>query len=324
MSFTLPDHWVWDFWFADDGETFHMYYLRAPKSLGDEHLRHRNARIGHATSPDLVDWTDHGIVLQPGGTDGFDASATWTGSVVRDPAGGWRMFYTGTRFVNETAHTNIESVGAARSDDLHTWTKTGSPVAVLDERIYESLADGTWHEEAWRDPWVYPIDGGWRMLIAARARQGDRPDRDRGVVAVAESDDLDSWTVRPPLDGPGLGFAHLEVPQLITIDSAQMLLFSCDSAHLAGSREEAGETGGIWSAELLSDGRGATRLSEPTLLLDERLYSGRVIRDRAGEWQLLAFVNQDAEGRFAGRITDPMPVTMNNGTLSVLVKETTP
>ena len=30
MTFTLDSHWVWDFWLADDGDLFHMYYLHAP------------------------------------------------------------------------------------------------------------------------------------------------------------------------------------------------------------------------------------------------------------------------------------------------------
>jgi sucrose-6-phosphate hydrolase SacC (GH32 family) len=66
VTFDLPNHWVWDFWIADDGTDFHLYYLHAPNSLGDPHLRHRNAKIGHATSPDLANWRDHGPVLGPG------------------------------------------------------------------------------------------------------------------------------------------------------------------------------------------------------------------------------------------------------------------
>ena len=59
LAFRLPDHWVWDFWLADDGDRYHLFYLHAPKSLGDPQLRHRNARIGHASSTDLR-WTNHG------------------------------------------------------------------------------------------------------------------------------------------------------------------------------------------------------------------------------------------------------------------------
>ena len=41
---------------------------------------------------------------------------------------------------------------------------------------------------------------------------------------------------------------------------------------------------------------------------DDRLYVGRVIRDRDGEWVLLAFHNRGEDGRFVGAISDPMPL----------------
>ncbi len=58
MAFALPGHWVWDSWTAVDGDTTHLFYLHAPTALGDPDLRHRNAAVGHATSTDLVTWTD--------------------------------------------------------------------------------------------------------------------------------------------------------------------------------------------------------------------------------------------------------------------------
>ncbi len=96
MAFALPGHWVWDSWTAVDGDTTHLFYLHAPTALGDPDLRHRNAAVGHATSTDLVTWTDHGVVLEHGPAGSPDASATWTGSVTRDPSGLWRMSYTGS------------------------------------------------------------------------------------------------------------------------------------------------------------------------------------------------------------------------------------
>ena len=44
------------------------------------------------------------------------------------------------------------------------------------------------------------------------------------------------------------------------------------------------------------------------LISDDRLYVGRTIRDRNGEWVLLAFHNRGADGRFVGAISDPMPL----------------
>jgi|SRR5690348_8440589 len=70
----LADAWTWDFWLADDGRSYHLYFLKAPRHIGHPDQRHWNVSIGHATSPDLADWT---------------------GSVVRGRDGTWFMFYTG-------------------------------------------------------------------------------------------------------------------------------------------------------------------------------------------------------------------------------------
>ncbi len=41
----------------------------------------------------------------------------------------------------------------------------------------------------------------------------------------------------------------------------------------------------------------------------EDLYSGRLIRDRAGRWLMLAFHNGEQRGGFAGEISNPIPVS---------------
>lgn len=305
MTFTLDTHWVWDFWLADDGDLFHMYYLHAPKSLGDQHLRHRNARVGHATSADLVEWSDLGPVLGPGAPGSFDETATWTGSVLKGPDGLWRMFYTGSRFLSPDTNANIETVGVATSGDLHTWTKAPGPVAEADPRWYEKLGDSGWPEEAWRDPWVYadPDGDGWHMLVTARANSGD--ELDRGVIAHATSSDLATWEVRPPLSEVGAGFKHLEVPQVVESDGRTVLLFSCDGPALAGAR--AGGTGGIWAVPADSP-TGPFATADAGLVVDERLYSGRMIVDRSGELVLLAFENSTSDGHFVGSLSDPIRV----------------
>jgi len=313
MTFVHRDHWVWDFWLADDGDLFHLYYLHAPRALGDPELRHRNARIGHATSVDLRSWDDHGPVLGPGDPDGFDGSATWTGSVVRGDDGVWRMFYTGSRFLAADSIANVETIGVATSTDLHTWVKQPGPIAVADPRWYETLDAGTWREEAWRDPWVFRVDDEWRMLITARSADGDPVDR--GVIGLATSPDLVTWTVQPPVSDPGAGFMHLEVPQHLRIDGRELLLFSCDSPHLAGARAAADGRGGIWVTDAPAD--APYPVATARRLLDERYYSGRIVRDRAGRWMLLAFENVGLDGEFVGRLSDPMPVTWSGDDLTV-------
>jgi beta-fructofuranosidase len=327
MTFSLPDHWVWDFWTALDGDTVHLYYLHAPKSLGDPELRHRNASIGHATSTDYSDWTDHGVVLRHGAAGDADESATWTGSVFRDPSGLWRMFYTGSRFLTPESGANVETVLMATSVDLHTWTKAPATALSATGPWYETLADGTWREEAWRDPWIVadPRGDGWHMLITARARDlaPGRDPRDRGVLGHAVSPDLHSWSAVAPLSAAGSGFAHLEVPQLTAIGERDVLLFSCDSAHLVGDRE--GAEGGVWAVPV--DGRalfagGAVDLADAQLIAGDELYAGRIVRTPEGA-ALLGFENTGVDGEFVGRLSDPRPIRWtDSGRLVAASQET--
>lgn len=304
MVFSLKDSWVWDFWLADDGATFHMYYLHAPKSLGSPALRHRNARIGHATSQDLSSWVSHGVVLQPDDPDAFDATSTWTGSVLQGPDGIWRMFYTGARFYE--AH-NIEAIGVATSRDLHTWTKHPATVIEADGRWYEKYGDSTWPEEAWRDPWVFadPAGDRWHMLITARASTGDVDSR--GVVGHAVSSDLETWEVRPPLSQPDAGFGHLEVPQIIAMDDRTVLLFSCGVDTLAAQKAEGFGGGGIWSLET-DQATGPYDVGSAAVVTTAPLYSGRLIQDRAGQWMMMACHDANSDGSFDGVVSDPIPV----------------
>lgn len=312
MAFSLPDHWVWDFWLADDGSLFHMFFLHAPRSLGDPDLRHRNARIGHATSTDLKSWAFHGRAFEAGPADSFDGSATWTGSVLRGGDGVWRMFYTGSRFPSVTAATNVETVGLATSTDLWSWTKQPGPIVTADARWYETLGTSSWPEEAWRDPWVYadPDGEGWHMLITARANSGD--DAGRGVIGHAVSQNLVDWQVGPPLSHPQSGFGHLEVPQVVSIGGRVFLLFCCNSPRLANGR--AGQVGGIWTVPAAGP-IGPFAVERSTLLVDERFYAGRLVQNRAGRWFLMAFEMNAPDQAFQGRISDPMPVVLRGDRL---------
>jgi beta-fructofuranosidase len=311
VSFSRPDHWLWDFWLADDGEQFHIFYLHAPKSLGNPDLRHRNARIGHATSPDLTTWTDHGQIFEPGPHGAFDATANWTGSVVRGPDGRWRLYYTGSRFLSPDSNENIETIGMAVSDDLYSWTKLPGPICRADARWYETFGSSSWPEEAWRDPWVFPArDGSWHMLVTARARSG--AELQRGVVGHAVSTDMEHWEVRPPLSAPGADFAHLEVFETFSIGGRNYLLFSCDTARLSGRL--AGTTGGIWSM-MVEDFDGPFDPTTARLLATQTLYAGRVVETRDGSWVLMGFENGPP---FTGRISDPIPlIVAADGTLSI-------
>ena len=299
----LPEAWVWDFWLADDGQDYHLFFLYASRAIGDPDGRHHRASIGHAVSTDLVRWERVVDALVRSDPPAFDDLATWTGSVIRDPDGTWFMFYTGATL---TEAGNVQTIGYATSTDLYRWTKNpDNPVLRADPQWYEKLADSQWHDEAFRDPFVFadPDDHGYHMLITARANHG-APD-DRGVVGHAWSADLRHWEPRPPLTGPGQGFGQLEVTQVEVIDRQPLLLFSCLSKDMSAAAQVSGTPGGVWycRAESLL---GPFDLPGVQLLADRTRYVGRFIKNRVtGQWMVLTFLHDDAEGKFVGEISDP-------------------
>jgi beta-fructofuranosidase len=305
--FTLPSSWVWDFWFADDGEQFHLFFLKASRALHDPDLRHWRATVGHAVSTDLRHWTEVADAIVPSDGPAFDDLATWTGSVLRAPDDTWRMFYTGVDRANGGL---VQRIGAATSPDLHTWHRIAdAPVVEPDPRWYERLTDtdAEWPDEAWRDPWVFadPSGDGWHMLVTARANEGEP--RERGVVGHARSHDLSTWTVQPPLSKPDGGFGQLEVLQVADVEGRSVLLFSCMGPQLSDSRLADNGAGGIWAVNI-DDPTGPFDISTAYRLHDESLYVGRLIQERDGRSVLLAFHNLGPDGVFGGEITDPIPV----------------
>lgn len=137
----IEDHWIWDSWVADDGERYHLFFLKAPTALIDAGLRHAKATVGHAVSTDLVTWEVLPDALAP--TPGnWDDRAIWTGSCMRGDDGLWRMYYTA---ISTRGHgLRDQRVGLATSEDLLTWHKLGDrPLLEVDTRWYKSLAETT-------------------------------------------------------------------------------------------------------------------------------------------------------------------------------------
>lgn len=301
----LPEAWVWDFWTVDDGDTYHLFFLYASRALKDPDARHYRASVGHAVSDDLVTWERVTDALVRSDAPAFDDVATWTGSIVQHPDGTWFMFYTGATL---TPAGNVQSIGCATSSDLLTWTKQPGPLLTADPRWYEKLADGMWHDEAFRDPWVLadPDGNGWHMLITARANHGPRDDR--GVVGHAWSPDLVSWELRPPLTEPGQGFGQLEVLQTVEVDGRPLLVFNCLAGDVSASRRATGTTGGVWVASCVGP-LGPYDIAGAQQLTADDLYVGKLIQLRGtSEHVLLAFRNSDGAGGFVGEIIDPVPV----------------
>jgi beta-fructofuranosidase len=294
MTLRLDDHWVWDFWFARDGLDVHVFFLHAPRSLGDPELRHRNARIGHAVSRDLRNWEVLPPAMEPGPPGAFDDMATWTGSVFAKD-GVWHMFYTGISTRDDGA---VQRVGLATSRDLERWERQDLAFEA-DERWYRKRGPGV-AEEAWRDPWVFRDEdsGCFRMLLTATAAGG--PLETGGVIGQARSVNLRDWEAEAPLFGPG-DFSMLEVPQLVRLGGRWRVLFSTIHEGRSG-------TGAIVARDQL----GPYRLPRRPFLVRDDLYAGRLI-EHDGEWWLMAWHQRGPDGQFGGELADPLPVRVSAG-----------
>jgi beta-fructofuranosidase len=307
----LKDKWVWDFWFARDGADYHVFYLQADNRLAKEYFRHFNPTVGHAVSQDLKNWTILPDAIAPSlEAQRWDNYTTWTGSVIQH-SGAWYMFYTGS---TREERAWIQRVGVAKSQDLIHWEKCGTePLMEAVPQWYEKLDLSLWHDEAWRDPFVFkhPDTGKFHAFITARVNYG-APDG-RGVIAQAVSDDLFNWTVQEPLTIPG-EFGQMEVPQVCKIGPLYYLLFCTGAGHYSAVRRQRPGIKLVTGTHYLVSENimGSYRYLDETDFFagDEAasLYAGKLIQAPDGQWCFMAFRHNDADGEFIGDIIDPMPV----------------
>ena len=311
----INDKWIWDFWFAQNGDEYHIFYLQAPRSLELEHLRHHNVTVGHAVSTNLIDWNILQDALTSGANGAWDDLATWTGSIIKHN-NIWYMFYTGG---NRDEKGLIQRIGLATSEDLINWEKHKSnPIIEADEKYYELLNFETWHDQAWRDPWVFKYDGSFHVFITARVNYGS-PDG-RGVVAHAKSEDLIHWRVMPPVTEPG-EFSQMEVPQMIKIDNKYYLLFSTGAEHHSSERLKRTKTEAVAGTHYLvaDNPLGTYNFTTDQFLVGDNfgsLYGGKMIQTKSGEWKMIASNNRKEDNSFIGTITDPFDVKLKKNKCS--------
>ncbi|MEV0490065.1 glycoside hydrolase family 32 protein [Streptomyces atratus] len=210
FHFTAPGGWLND----PNGMThwdgvYHLFYQYNPLAAA-----HHRIHWGHATSRDLVTWTDEPVALVPG-TDGPDRDGCWSGVLV-DDGGTPTLVYSGRHGDRELPCV------ATGSPDLRSWRKDpANPVIAAPPE-----GDLT----AFRDHCVWQEDGTWRQLIGSGIRGVG------GTAFLYESEDLRSWRYVGPLltgDASAGTAADLdwtgtmwECVDLFRIDGTDILAFS--------------------------------------------------------------------------------------------------
>ena len=315
MVLALDDHWIWDSWYLRDGDIWHGYFLKAPKSLGDPELRHFNVQQGHAVSRDLKTWEHLGTHLQPSTGPAWDDYTTWTGSTLRDESGGWHLFYTGSRRSEDGLYQRI---GHAVSEDGHNWSRVGDGLCLDLEGPNRDLYDhdhakSLWHDRAMRDPWVMkdPGGAGWLMFFTSRAAGIAEPNAG-GAIGFATSADLHDWTLEPPVFSGGYG--QLEVPQVFQVEGRWYCLFCTAAEHFSKDRARVTPGGPVTGNHYLmaDDPRGPWQIAPGFLdgSLPPNRYAARIVQTPEG-MVILGFAQRPDGGAFRGYVMDPAFVTVD-------------
>ncbi len=316
----LEDKWAWDFWLVRDNETWHLFFLQAPKAIGDPDLRHWNVTFGHAVSTDLRNWTCLREAFAPSRTPAWDDYTVWTGSVVRDDSDLWHLFYTGT---SKAENGLKQRIGHATSADLLNWRRCGDGLALdIDPAEYEEYTPGHWHDRALRDPWVMrdPSGNGWIMYFTARAPGGGEANN-AGAIGFARSNDLHDWkSLSPVYSGC---FGQLEVPQVLEFSGRWYCLFSTDAQHWSHDYRSSYPGNPVSGTHyLVADSHlGPWSVAEGPFLDGSKppcRYAGKIIETESGHFYM-GFLHDGPNGEFIGAVSDPVPIAVTRaGRLALL------
>ena len=186
MAFHLADHWVWDFWLADDGDTLPPVLSPCAQIAGQSRsaasqCAHRPCHLDRSAQ---LDRPRPGL-RRPASRAPSTAAPPGPAASCAAPMGSGACSIPAPGFSPRTA-TPISRPSASRPRPI------SSPGPSSPDRSASQIRAGTkrsaprrWPEEAWRDPWVFRHEPTelWHMLVTARGKDGVEPDR--GVMAHA-------------------------------------------------------------------------------------------------------------------------------------------
>ena len=337
MPWFPRNKYSWDFWFAWQGQTLHVFYLQASKfaCAYNADKRHNLASIGHAVLTDFgwkeIDPDKPAFSRRDG--DFWDNLSIWTGSIV-EKDGLYYFFYTARRKEDPWITTDYErrlpqNIGVAVSEDLNTWTRTPTslekpviPIARPDSNLFDRIN--------WRDPYVIKDDTDGRFYAFICAYPNSTSPDGGGVVAYATSQDLDNWQEEPyRILYSSDEFLFTEVPQVFWRKMNDQkhwrfyLLFSPRWSPFFNQKIPLGITYYVRS-QLIKDRREVSYdnipwESEPANILAVGSHGGKLISPESATHPVFCgFQYEDEAGHFVGGLTDPQWATFAlDGTISL-------
>lgn len=282
--------------------TYHLFFQHNPAGT-----RWGNMSWGHATSPDLLTWSEQPIAIR----QGFDESGAaiediFSGSVVVDEgntsgfgaAGGPAplvAIYTSAYTSQHPTRAGKQAQSLAYSlDDGLTWTKyAGNPVLDRDSANF-------------RDPKVFRYegpDGPYWVMVAVEATQYK--------VVLYRSDNLHDWTYLSEFGQANATGGIWECPDLFEMpvdgdpgNTKWVLVVNLNPGSVAGG------SGGQY---FVGEFDGVTFTSESTVSgtpvpegevfagFDDSAYDGWTVRNEPGNWKNGPWGDQPADGSLPGQ-----------------------
>jgi len=265
--------------------TYHLFFQYVPATT----VWAFGCHWGHATSPDLLRWTEQPVALSPG--DGDDGC--WSGSLVTLDGRDAVLFYTSVRGPD----LDLGRVRRARPADQawRHWIKEGVVVeAPRDEGVIR-----------FRDPFVFRDRDAWRMLVGATRADGT------AVAFGYRSTDLLDWRSTGPLaqrsgsiTEPVWTGTLWECVQLLPVDDRHLLVVSVYDA-------------GVLHYVACAVGTYAEGAFQPEnwfrLTYGAALYATSAYRDDRGRPGLVGWLRgvADPGGGWTGAITAPALVGLD-------------
>ena len=290
LHFTPRSGWINDpLGLTHRDGTYHLYFQHVPGRAEWAHSCH----WGHATSPDLLHWTERPVALAPGDGD----AGCWSGSVVTAGDDETVLFYTS---VNAPPDFHVGRIRTARptGPDLDVWAK--------DPQDAVALPDGV-SARTFRDPYVVADDCRWWMLVGAGLTDGT------ATALALSSEDLSTWQYTGPIASrhrderePLWTGAMWECPQLLRVGDRHVLVVS------------------VWEADALhyvacavgrfSDGRMDVE-SWHRLTWGDSYYAASAFRDGEGRAGLVLWLRDVHDGpeTWAGAISLPYLLRLDDG-----------
>lgn len=147
----------------------HLFYQHNPRELAMKDMC-----WGHASSSDLITWTEHPVALAPGHPGSYDSDGCWSGCTVDDGTGVFAV-YSG-----HNAGIELPCIARALDDDLITWEKSPANPVIDHRPQIDGMTD-------MRDHSVRREAGKWRQVLAAGV-SGE------GMLVGYSSTDLTEWS----------------------------------------------------------------------------------------------------------------------------------